>query len=175
MWFWSVSVFQGIWTLPPSSKGLFAGFMLCFCPIFWLRDINIYLVFPGFTSRPASLLASDKASAFLGAKSHVHFSALGSFCQRIRPGPRLYDTFRNKLEFLRWWVVSPPPNLQAGGPPPVGCPRLLIQYIRSYLPYLEAISSIHSLRMGHAVVTGDPLNMVCRTTTAKFLLCLNAT
>ena len=27
------------------------------------------------------------------------------------------------------------PNPQDGGPPPVGCPRLLIQYIRSYRPY----------------------------------------
>jgi hypothetical protein len=67
--------------------------------------------------------------------------------------------FHNMLEFLRWWVVSPPPNPQAGGPAPVGCPRLLIQYIRSYPPYLEAVSSIHNLKMCHAVVTGDPLNM----------------
>ena len=27
------------------------------------------------------------------------------------------------------------PNPQAGGPPLVGCPRLLIQFIRSYPPY----------------------------------------
>jgi hypothetical protein len=38
--------------------------VLCFCPIFRLCDINIYLVFSGFTSRPTSLLASN--SAFLG-------------------------------------------------------------------------------------------------------------
>jgi len=37
--------------------------------------------------------------------------------------------------FLRWGVVSTSPNSQAGGPPFVGCPRLLIQYIRSYPPY----------------------------------------
>jgi hypothetical protein len=36
--------------------------MLYFCPVFWLRDINIYLVSSGFTS---SLLASNKASVFL--------------------------------------------------------------------------------------------------------------
>jgi hypothetical protein len=29
------------------------------------------------------------------------------------------------------------PNLQAGGSPIVGCPRLLIQHIRSYPPYLK--------------------------------------
>jgi hypothetical protein len=67
--------------------------------------------------------------------------------------------FRNKLGVLRWWVVSPPPNPQAGGPPPVVCPRLLIQYIRSYPPYLEAVSSIRNLRTRHAVVTRDPPNM----------------
>jgi hypothetical protein len=32
---------------------------------------------------------------------------------------------------------GPTPNPQAGGPPLVGCPRLLIQHIRSYPPYLE--------------------------------------
>jgi 5-methylcytosine-specific restriction endonuclease McrA len=61
-------------------------------------------------------------------------------------------------------VVSPPPNPQAGGPPTVGCPLLLIQYIRSYPPYLEAISSIRNPRTWHAVVTVDPLNMVHKLT-----------
>jgi hypothetical protein len=46
--------------------------------------------------------------------------------------------FRNRLQFLRWGLVSPPPNFQAGGPPLVGGPLLLIQYIRSCPPYLEA-------------------------------------
>jgi hypothetical protein len=36
-------------------------------------------------------------------------------------------------------LLAPPPSPQAGEPPPVGCPRLLIQYIRSYPLYLEAI------------------------------------
>jgi hypothetical protein len=51
------------------------------------------------------------------------------------------------------------PNPHAGGPPVVGCPRLLIQYICSYPPYLEAVPSIRNLRTRHAVVTRDPLNM----------------
>ena len=38
---------------------------------------------------------------------------------------------------LQWGVVSTSPNLQAGGPPLVRCPRLLIQYIHSYPPYLS--------------------------------------
>jgi hypothetical protein len=41
--------------------------------------------------------------------------------------------FRNK-GLLRREVVSTSPNPQAGEPPRVGCPRLLIQYIRSYPP-----------------------------------------
>jgi hypothetical protein len=51
------------------------------------------------------------------------------------------------------------PSSQAGGEPFVGCPRLLIQYICSYPPYLEAFSSIHNLRTRHAVVTRDPPNI----------------
>ena len=37
--------------------------------------------------------------------------------------------------FIRWGIVSTSPNPQAGGTPLVGCPRLLIQYIRSYPPH----------------------------------------
>jgi hypothetical protein len=39
------------------------------------------------------------------------------------------------IRFLRRGVVSTSPNPQAGGPPLVGCPRLLIQFIHSYPPY----------------------------------------
>ena len=39
------------------------------------------------------------------------------------------------LNVLQGGVASPSPNPQAGGPPLVGCPRLLIQFIRSYPPY----------------------------------------
>ena len=37
--------------------------------------------------------------------------------------------------FLRRGVLSTTTNPQTGPPPLVGCPRLLIHYIRSYLPY----------------------------------------
>ena len=41
-----------------------------------------------------------------------------------------------KDRFLWWGVVGPSPNPpQAGEPPLVGCPRLFIQYIRSYPSY----------------------------------------
>ena len=38
------------------------------------------------------------------------------------------------MNVLQGGVVSTSPNPQAGGPPLVGCQRLLIQFIRSYPP-----------------------------------------
>jgi hypothetical protein len=81
-------------------------------------------------------------------------------CQVIRPVLRLCVVIRNKYWVLRGRVVSPPPNPQAGGPPTVGCSRLLIQHIRSYPPYLEAVSCIRKPRTRHAVMTVEPFNMV---------------
>ena len=55
---------------------------------------------------------------------------------------------------IRWGVVSTSPKPQAGGPPLVGCPRLLIQYIRIYPPYWRPF--VHpQLRTCHAVATGN--------------------
>jgi hypothetical protein len=62
MQFWSVSVVPKYLNFAIPSKGLFAIFMLYLCPAFLQCDINIYLVFPGFTSRPTPLLASNTAS-----------------------------------------------------------------------------------------------------------------
>jgi hypothetical protein len=67
--------------------------------------------------------------------------------------------FSQDTYFLRLRVVSPTPNNQAGGPPFVGCPRLLILYVCSYPIYLEAVSSICNLRTRHVVVTKDPPNL----------------
>jgi len=39
------------------------------------------------------------------------------------------------MNVLQGGVVSPSPIPQAGGPPLVGCSRLLIQFICSYPPY----------------------------------------
>jgi hypothetical protein len=47
---------------------------------------------------------------------------------------RTYECFLTR-RVLRRGVVSTSPNPQAGGPPLVGCPRLLIQFIRSYPPH----------------------------------------
>jgi hypothetical protein len=76
--------------------------------------------------------------------------------------PRLCEVILSKYWVLRGMVVSPPSNPQAGGPPTVGYPRLLIQQIRSYPPYLEAVSSIRNQRTRHAVVTVDPLMWLYR-------------
>ena len=56
----------------------------------------------------------------------------GLFClQRKHLAHEYFITFC----FSRGGVVSASPNPQAVGPPLVGCPRLLIQFIRSYPPY----------------------------------------
>jgi len=39
------------------------------------------------------------------------------------------------ISVLHGGVISTSLKLQAGGPPLVGCPRRLIQFIRSYSPY----------------------------------------
>ena len=59
--------------------------------------------------------------------------------QRINLIPRLFWIFRNVLSFLLWGVFSISPNPQSWGPPLGGCPRLLIRYIHSYPPYLQAV------------------------------------
>jgi hypothetical protein len=72
--------------------------------------------------------------------------------------PRPLYILCNKYKFLRWGIVSPPPNPQVGVPPRVGCLLLLTQYTRSHPPHLEAVFSIRNLRTRCAVVTRDTLN-----------------
>ena len=73
---------------------------------------------------------------------HTHISlpedlSLFRLNQGSVQAPRLtLWVFRNvMLFFLRRGVLSTSPNPQAGGPLLVGCPRLIIQYIRSCPPY----------------------------------------
>jgi len=68
----------------------------------------------------------------------VQFEALYNFC--------------NMLVFLRWWVVSLPPDHHTEVLPLFGCSRLHFQCIYCYLPYLGAFYSIRNLRRRHAVV-----------------------
>ena len=64
-------------------------------------------------------------TAFTGAR-HLPYP-------QSRSEVSVHDSQQN--HFLWRGVVDNSPNPQAGGPPLVGCPRLLIQYTRSYPPY----------------------------------------
>jgi hypothetical protein len=87
----------------------------------------------------------------------LHWSL--SWARSIQSIPSHPISLRSTFLLFRRGVVVPTPNPQAGGPPLVGCLRLLIQYICSYPPYLEVVSSIRNQRMYHAMVTGHPPNM----------------
>ena len=56
-----------------------------------------------------------------------------TFCEFITQNPASRMCFLTKSFTGRSFNTSP--NLQARGPPLVGCPRLLIQFICSYPPY----------------------------------------
>jgi len=76
-------------------------------------------------------------TAFIRAR-HPSLSWASSI-HSMPPYPTSWISIRVNIswhdKFLRWGVVSTSPNPQAGGPPLVGCPRLLIQCIHSYPPY----------------------------------------
>jgi hypothetical protein len=110
-----------------------------------------------YSQKPSTILILSHDQS---TKSHVQFPQLRPFNQRISPRPKPFVTFRNKLIFfLRWRVVRPTPNTQAWGTPLIGCPRLVVKYIRSYLPFLEAVPSIRNLRR-HGMMARDPPNIV---------------
>ena len=89
-----------------------------------------------------------KFPAFHGTRKFI--TALTSVRHETDQASHMWG-FLNSI-LLQGRVVSISPNPQAGGPPLVGCPRLLIQYICSRLPYWRP--SIRNLRTRHAVVTG---------------------
>jgi hypothetical protein len=112
------------------------------------------------SSHPPIYILVFQVVSFLRAfpPKPLHFSPLSHGCHTSRPP---YCPWFDPLNNIWWWVQIP--NPRTGGSPRVGCPRLIIQYIRSYPPYLEAVSSTRYLRTSHAVVTGDPLNIECET------------
>jgi hypothetical protein len=63
-----------------------------------------------------------------------------------------------------------PLNPQVERSPLVGCPRLLVQYIRDLLPYLEAVSSVRNQRTRTAVVARDPPKKGKRACASKLLV-----
>ena len=73
-------------------------------------------------------------------KSHTPFPSLGSY-QSISPTPRLTLCFVT-IRFYGEQLTAPRPNPQAGGPPFVGWPLLLLQYIHSYPPHWRPL--LHS-------------------------------
>jgi hypothetical protein len=65
----------------------------------------------------------------------------GVFTQYMLQTPR-----RTSLDLVTCWgAVSSSANCQAGRPPLVGCPWLIIQYIFSYPPYLQSVSPLYNL------------------------------
>jgi hypothetical protein len=60
---------------------------------------------------------------------------------------------RSVVNEKNFWSSVEPSNK---GPPLVGRPRLLIQYIRIYPTHLQTVSSVSNLRMCPAVVTEGP-------------------
>jgi len=72
----------------------------------------------------------------------------------------MYEALRNIILTCGGEFLASPPNPPAGGPPLLSCRRLLIQYIRSYPPYLQAVSSNRNPKIRHAVLTRYPLNTV---------------
>jgi hypothetical protein len=94
------------------------------------------------------------------------FLSVGRLSKK-RPNPRLFVTFRHNP--ILYSGVSPKANPHTWGTPIFGCPRLFIQHIRSYPPYLEAVYFIRNLRTRHALATNDPLNMeISSLRTQKF-------
>jgi hypothetical protein len=84
------------------------------------------------------------------SKSRVHFPCL-SLLQRIISSLSVCRSNIVEHDLPLLGIVSPLHNTQTGGPPLVGCPILLVRYIRSDPPYQEI--SVRHLRTRHAVVT----------------------
>jgi hypothetical protein len=85
-------------------------------------------------------LSRSRNTSFMEASTflHVHYRV-----QNSQP-PFFSSTKESVRSHVQHFVtcclftassLHPSPNPQAGGPPPVGCPRLLTQYIRSCPPY----------------------------------------
>jgi hypothetical protein len=69
---------------------------------------------------------------------------------KVSVKPEAMYNIKYHSDFLRRGLVKILTKPQAVGPPTVGYPPLLIQYICNYRPYLEAISFIRNLKWRHA-------------------------
>jgi hypothetical protein len=67
------------------------------------------------------------------------------------------EAFSNILVFVRWGLLAPHAALKLP-------PQLVMQYIRSYRSYLEAVTSICNLRAHHCVVRRNSVFNACSIT-----------
>jgi hypothetical protein len=110
--------------------------------------------------------------------------------QLVKKFPALYGTQRSVCSLVPTWasciqstpshlislwgVVNLVPKPQYIGAPLITCPQLLIQYIYSYPPYLEAL--IDAVHIGHShfpVLPGVSSNIIHLSSTQKALHCHN--
>jgi hypothetical protein len=121
---------------------------ICTMPVLFALRVITYLRTSWSRVLPEKLTGFQlvkKFSAFYGTRRfitavksarHLSLSWASSITPKYQSRYEAYPlTVSQHDTFLRWGVVSTSPNPQAGGPPFVGCPRLIIQYIRSYPPY----------------------------------------
>jgi hypothetical protein len=80
---------------------------------------------------------------------------LRSFVQKIRPGPRLIDPFRNEFVFYGEGLLAPRPTPKLEDHPLSFVRGCLFNIFAANLQ-LEAVSTIRNPRTRHAVVTRGP-------------------
>ena len=120
--------------------------MVSFPPVSPPRPYYIPLSSPIRATCPAHLIHLDFITRTILSEEYKSFSS--SLCSLLHspvtssllgPNILLNTMFSNTLSYLSSLNVSDqashPYKTHAGGPPLVGCPRLLIQFIRSYPPY----------------------------------------
>jgi hypothetical protein len=112
-----------------------------------------------FSNSPTTdLIAPTLQTPYVpSTKSHVLFPMLRS-CQRISPGPRRFETFRNNRNFYGeiLWAPRPAPKLEDHS---LSAIRDCLFNIVTATPVTGGLPPIRSLRTRHAVVTRDPTNM----------------
>lgn len=109
----SVSVLPRYLNFVTPLKDLLAILVLCFCPIVWLRNINLYLAVSGCTSRATCTLACNRASVFFygicALSYYINVISRGQnlvcqiqFHQFLALLVPLNGIFRSKVE-KQWW------------------------------------------------------------------------
>jgi hypothetical protein len=83
------------------------------------------------------------------SKSHVHIPLLRSFIQKIHPGPRLIDPFRNMLAFYGEVLLAPRPTPKLEDHPLSIVRGCLFNIFAANLQ-LEAVPIISNPRMRYA-------------------------